>query len=79
MIVVNPICGEVENIQKVGGFQQHHPLLSTQNHCETPKMFFAFQIGHIEKSQNLGVFGGHFGGLRADLGEVLNIPPPQIE
>ena len=29
------------------------PLLNTRNHCE--------------KSRNLGVFGGHFGVLRADL------------
>ena len=28
--------------------------------------FFAFQIGHIEIGK-LGVFGGHFEGLRADL------------
>ena len=29
---------------------------------------FAFQIGHIEieKSRNLGVFGGHFEGRKAD-------------
>ena len=26
----------------------HHPLLNTHNHCEKPKIFFAFQIGHIE-------------------------------
>ena len=30
-----------------GGFH-HNPLLSTQNYCEKPKMFFALQIVNIE-------------------------------
>jgi len=37
MIVVNPICGGVENIKELEVFQ-HHTLLSTQNHCESLKM-----------------------------------------
>ena len=36
---------------------------------------FAFQIGHIEmgKSRNLGLFGGHFEGLRADFPSVIGL------
>ena len=52
------------------GGVKHHPFLlkkrfikkflNTQNHREK-----TFQISH--KNQNLGVFGGNFWGLRADI------------
>ena len=49
----NPIWSGVENIRKVVGSVQHHPL--TKNHCEKPHLLFSDRLCKNSKSLKIWV------------------------
>ena len=68
ILILKIACVDKKSKSVAPKINSHRTLKKDPNTMTFPSFFFAFQIGHIEikKSQNLGVFGGHFEGLRAD-------------